>query len=265
MDLEVARADRHLHAVAVAARRRERLRDGRLRRRRRSAARAARGGCARASSRRSGSVSSTAGQSSCSSRGGPGSVTATQPVDLEHERGRRAGEPGDDRALGHRRLLAHAGGEVRVRPLHPLGDRARARLDPRLERLVDDERPPGGEREQLDGAVVVCRPEAARDDEQVVPRARRGAPPRARRGTSPTIRSSAGSIPSASSERARNGPLRSVRSPRTSSEPVTTIARARAAQPTCTPLGVTVRTTGLSAARADLLAARRRSRGSRAS
>src|SRR5262249_21947624 len=43
-------------------------------------------------------------------------------------------------------------------------------------------------------------------------------------GESPTMRTCTGSMPSASSERARKGPLRSVRSPRTSSEPVTTMA-----------------------------------------
>ena len=51
-----------------------------------AAGRAARAAGARASSRRSGSVSSARGQSCCSSRGGPGSATATQPLELEDER-----------------------------------------------------------------------------------------------------------------------------------------------------------------------------------
>ena len=88
---------------------------------------------------------------------------------------------------------------------------------------VDDEVEPGRGGEQLDGAVVVRRPEAARDDAEV------GLQPLAERGcelagVSPTIEIRAGSRPSERSSRARNGPFRSVRSPRTSSLPVTTIA-----------------------------------------
>ena len=115
--------------------------------------------------------------------------------------------PADDRALGHRRLLAHAVGEVRVRPLQPLGDRPRARLDLRLELRVDDERPPGRAREQLDRPVVVGRPEAARDDEQVVPEPGLGAPPRARRGRRRRSASRPARSRARAASRARNGPL----------------------------------------------------------
>ena len=59
------------------------------------------------------------------------------------------------------------------------------------------------------------------------PRARRRTPPRARAASSPTIVIDAGSSPSRTSSRARNGPLRSVRSPRTSSLPVMTRALRR--------------------------------------
>ena len=85
----------------------------------------------------------------------------------EHEARRRAREPERDRALGQRRLLAHARLEVRVRPLQPLRDRTRDLADLGPQRLVDVQRQAGGARDELHGAVVVRRAEAARDDAEV--------------------------------------------------------------------------------------------------
>jgi len=77
--------------------------------------------------------------------------------------------------------------------------------------------------EQLDRAVVVCRTEPTRDDEQVVSETF------AERGLEigrfvADDRDARRSMPSRSSEAARTGPLRSCRSPRTSSEPDATMA-----------------------------------------
>ena len=182
------------------------------RRRRRSGARAAPGGSARASRRRSGSVSSARGQSCCSSRGGPGQDDGDAAARLEHERRRRAGEPDDERALRAASPACGCPGSVLARR------ERRGDLDASSS-SSSRELPPGRAREQLDRPVVVRRPEPARARRAGRARARRGAPPRARPATSPTIRTCAGSTPSESSDRARNGPLRSVRSPRTSSEP----------------------------------------------
>ena len=65
----------------------------------------------------------------------PGQHDDRAALGLEHERRRRAGDPDDQRALRQRRLLAHALGEVGVRPLEPLGDRPGDRLDLRLQPL----------------------------------------------------------------------------------------------------------------------------------
>ena len=89
------------------------------------------------------------------------------PVDLEHERGRGAGDAGDESALGEGRLLAHAVGEVGVGPAEPVGEGAREGLDRASSSASRRSGSPAAAREQLDGAVVVGRPEPARDDEQV--------------------------------------------------------------------------------------------------
>ena len=161
----------------------------------------------RASRRRSGSLSRAAGQHvlQLARRAGQGDGDA--PVELEHERRRRPGEADDERALRDGRLLADTVGEVGVGPPQPVGDGARAALDLGLERRVETQRQAGGRGEQLDGAVVVGRPEPARDDEQIACRARRGAPLRARRRLSPTIRISAGSTPSGEQRRGEVGPV----------------------------------------------------------
>ena len=243
MDLEVARADRHLDPVAVAARRRRAPARRPTRRRRRSAARGAPAAGARASSRRSGSVSSARGQSCLQlARRARAASTATQPPSSSTSAGAVPASPTTTAPSGTSRLLADARRELGVRHAAAAPRPPRAGLDPRLERRVEDERPAGRAREQLDRAVVVGRAEPARDDEQVVAEARREAPPRARRARRRRSRTSAGSMPSESSDRARNGPFRSVRSPRTSSEPVTTIAARGRVSRRATPLGVTVST-----------------------
>ena len=122
---------------------------------------------ARARTRRTGAVSSARGQSRCSSRGGPGRTTTTQLSGVENDAGRRSGEPERDRAFGKRRLLAHAGRELRVRAAEPLGDWARDRSDLALERLVEDERAARDARDELDRAVVVRRAETARDEAEI--------------------------------------------------------------------------------------------------
>ena len=166
VDLEVARADRRLDPVAVAAGVVERLRDGRLG----DAVEAQHAPLGRPRAReqppqRLGLERLRPERLQLARR--PGQHHRDRVAGLEHERRRGARRaPSDDRALGHGRLLAHARREVRVRPLQPLGDARETRLDLRLELRVDDERAPGGAREQLDRAVVVRRPEPARDDER---------------------------------------------------------------------------------------------------
>ena len=114
-------------------------------------------------------VSSARGQSACSSRGGPGSTTATVAGTLEHERGSGAREADDERPLGHRRLLDHPGLEIGIRAPDPACDAPRGRPDLRREGVVDAELDPGRPREQLDRPVVVGRPEPAGDAQEVVP------------------------------------------------------------------------------------------------
>ena len=140
MDLEVPRADRHVDAVPSppAASRDCATADSETpnnRRTRRS------GGRARSSSSRSGAVSSTRGQSSCSSRGGPGSATATASR-LEDDR--RSG-PDESHRTPPRPGASPACDAVReigVRPPQALGDAARAALDlPRAPRRRRARRP----------------------------------------------------------------------------------------------------------------------------
>src|SRR5439155_10270805 len=85
----------------------------------------------------------------------------------EHEARRSACEAERDRSFRQRRLLRHAGLEIRVRSPHPLREATGDPADLALELLVDPKRKPRGAREQLDRAVVVRRPEAARDDAEV--------------------------------------------------------------------------------------------------
>ena len=96
--------------------------------------------------------------------------------------------------------------------------------------------------------------------QQVAPAAPRASAASSSPGASPTIAIRAGSSPSASSSRARNGPFRSVRSPRTSSLPVTTIAargRLNGPRQATSRVGVTTSRHGSAApASATALAAR---------
>ena len=203
VDLEVARADRRLDAVPVAAGVGERLRDRRLARAveaqhapRRAAARAR----ARAAPARSRARAATA---AAAPRGGPGRTTtgavrrcsSTSP-------GAVPASPSETAPSGQRRLLAHARLEVRVRPAAAARrPRARPRRSPRAAPSSSTSVAAGGPRDELDRAVVVRRPEPAGDDAQVGVERPPRAPPRARRGRSPTIVIRAGSSPSSSSLR----------------------------------------------------------------
>jgi hypothetical protein len=167
VELEVARADRHLHAVTVAARLVERAgerrlghaveaEDAPLRRRRPRPQTPERLGLEHARPQ----LLELARRAGKRDRGAV--------AERQHDRRSRPDEPDPLRAGRQRRLLADARLEVGVRPPEALGDAARALLDRREERLVDDEPDPGGTREQLDGPVVVRGTESAGDDEQLV-------------------------------------------------------------------------------------------------
>ena len=135
VDLEVARADRHLDPVPVSARARERLGDRRL---------------AEAEEPQHAPLWRACAAEQPAQRlrleharpellqlsGRPGKRHRDAAAEVEHERRRRSGEPGEDRALGHDRLLAHPVRELGVGTTQPLGHGARACLDPGLERRV---------------------------------------------------------------------------------------------------------------------------------
>ena len=87
-----------------------------------------------------------------------------------------------------------------------------------MQGLVEHELAAGSLGDELDRPVVVRRPEPAGDEAQVGPRPSESAASSSS-GRSPTIVILAGSRPSNSACAARNGPFRSVRSPRTSSLP----------------------------------------------
>ena len=100
--------------------------------------------------------------------------------------GRRAGQDDGDRATGFDdearrcprdsdrppafgdcRLLSYSLFELRVGPLEALGDPPRDTLDLLCKLGLDRRRQAGGARQELDGPVVVGRPEPSGDDEQV--------------------------------------------------------------------------------------------------
>ena len=84
---------------------------------------------------------------------------------MRHEQPRRgAGQAERDGAVGNRRLLRHAGLEVRVRALQALCGGTRDRFDLALQRLVHVQADAERTRDQLHRAVVVRRAEAARDE-----------------------------------------------------------------------------------------------------
>ena len=229
VDLEVARADRRPRR----RRRRRPRRRARARPRTRSTPKKRRtrrlGGCVRARSARSASVSSAFGHSRCSSDGGPGRTTTTTAAVSRIEARRGPCEPERARAVGHRRLLRDAGCEVRVVAAQPLARRARDTPSIRASSSGSTCSPtPSSARDELDRAVVVRRPEPARESTASPSSNAARSAASSSAGSSPTIAIRAGSRPSRSASRARNGPLRSVRSPRTSSLPVTTMtARGR--------------------------------------
>ena len=236
MDLEVARADRHLHPVAVAARLGERAGDRRLADAEEAHDAAAGRPAAREQRARTRSVSSARGHSRCSSDGGPGRTTTTCPSPCgDHEAGSGAREPERDRAVGDRRLLRHARARSpRSRAAAAPPPRARPpRSAPRAPRRRAARRRAPSPPSRRCGRRASGRARPRRSTRRR--RARRAAPPRAPPAASPTIAIRAGSSPRRSASRARNGPFRSVRSPRTSSLPVTTMrARGRLKRPRAT-------------------------------
>ena len=167
VDLEVARADRRLHPVSVAARLGERLRDRRLadaEEAQRPPARRLRAREQRAERVRLERVRPEPLQLGGRAR----EHDDDAPLAVRDEQaGRGAGEPERDRAVGHRRLLRHPGREVGIRPLEPLGSGARDRLDPLLELRVDVEPAAERARDHLDRPVVVRRAEPAGDEARV--------------------------------------------------------------------------------------------------
>jgi hypothetical protein len=85
----------------------------------------------------------------------------------ENEARRGASHAERHRALRQCRLLAHALLEIAIRPPQPCGDGARDHLDLHPELLVDVQRQTRGAGDQLDGAVVVRRPEPAGHDAEI--------------------------------------------------------------------------------------------------
>ena len=121
MQLEVARADRDVDTVAVAADDRERLCDLRLRgpvEPHHAPLRGVRTGKQPPQRLR---LERTRPQRLQLARR-TGQRNRDALPHLEHDRGRGAGEPDDDRALGDRRLLADAVLKIRVRPVQARGD-----------------------------------------------------------------------------------------------------------------------------------------------
>ena len=194
-------------------------------------------------------VSSTRGQSCCSSRGGPGSATATHAgvSARRRARSRRARPRARPRAASPASSRPSAKSVYGRRSRSATGARA---LDPASQPLSTTSGTPGRTGQELDRAVVVRRAETTRDTEQVVPRALRAARVSRSAGVVSDDGYPGGSIPSRNSDAARYGPFRSLRSPRTSSEPDATIAPSGAAQAGCQPVAVTMITCGSAPARA---------------
>ena len=179
-----------------------------------------------ASTRCSAADSRTRGQSLRSSLGGPGRATATPASCSRSSSGRGACEPERRPAGRDGGLLPYAGHEVGVRAADALGDTPRDRLDLAHELLVDDQLAAGDAGDRLHGAIVVGRARARPRR----PQRRPAWPPRtacsSSPGSSPTTSIRDGARPIRVSSRARNAPLASALSPRTSSLPVrTTTAR----------------------------------------
>ncbi len=175
-------------------------------------------------------VSSARGHRAWSSRGGPGRSATTQLPARTTSAGAVPARPTMTAPSGTVACLRTPGGEIRVRTAKPFRRRARALLDLPFEvgnshqieaRPRSRGAPPSGRRASA-RARLKRREGRARGR-----RARRVA---SSSGASPTTVIRVGSIPSEKSARAKNGPFASVRSPRTSSDPVTTTA-ARGSSP----------------------------------
>ena len=166
MDLELTCADRHVHPVPLAAGGGQRLGDGRLGRPEepQHAVRAPRSARQNTLYRR-GLERPRPEPLQLAWRARKDDHDAVSGV--ENDAGCRSREPERDRALGKRRLLAHAGRELRIRAAEPLGDRTRDGSDLPLEGLVEDERAAGDASDELDRAVVVRRAETARDEAEI--------------------------------------------------------------------------------------------------
>ena len=248
VDLEVAGADRRLDAV----RRRPRPRRARARAptrwRRRTAARAAPARARRASTRRTGSARERVRPEPLQLARRPRQRRPRRSVSASSTTpGAVPASPSERRAGRQRRLLASR--PPRSRRSRGASARRRSREIASIslsQRRVDHELATRGGGEQLDRAVVVGRAEAARDEQQVGARERR---PRAPRPAPRPVADDRDPPPARGrggrARAARNGPLRSFRSPRTSSLPVTTIA-ARGREPrypieaVSTPRAVTI-------------------------
>ena len=158
-------------------------------------------------------------------RGGPGSTTTTHEPVSRTTPGAVPAMPSETAPVGQGRLLAHAGCEVGVRPLVIRSAKRREICSISCSSSASSSSgSPGDTCDELYRPVVVRRTEAARDEADVglealaqrrlelvrVVADDRDARRAAGRGAAPPAR--------------RTGPFRSVRSPRTSSLPVTTIA-----------------------------------------
>ena len=222
VDLEVACADRRVDARRLAARLGERRATSDSLAPKKRSTRCA-GGSARASTRRTGSVSSARGHSRCSSRRRPGQHDHDASPVSQHEPGAVPASPSETRPPAASPASRTPGSKSAYGPAQPLGDRAGDALDlARRSSSSTRSGSAGGARDELDGAVVVRRAEPARDDAEVgaepLARARPRARPRRRRRSMIAPARARGARARARGT-GRCGPLRS---PRTSSLPVTT-------------------------------------------
>ena len=232
MDLEVAGADRHLEPVAVAARLLRTPAPPATRRGRRSEACAAAAACrgrARAAPARPRAPSARA---AAARRAGPGSTTTGVPCASTTRPGAVPASPRQIAPAGSVACLRTPSAKSAYgrfsRSATSAGEALDLRLELRRRRRARARRPCA---DDLDGAVVVrrarARPSTRRDPPTRAPRA---APPRARRDRRRRSRSAPARARARAASARGTGPFRSVRSPRTSSLPVTTItARGRPA------------------------------------
>jgi hypothetical protein len=95
--------------------------------------------------------------------GRPGEGDGDGIVCLQHDPRRRPGEAERLRADRQRSLFRHPRCEIAVRPAQPLRDRARDAFDLALEPAIDDQLAPRDACQDLDGPVVMRRPQPARN------------------------------------------------------------------------------------------------------